>query len=414
MFFPKNVKGATEKRHRVSLNLDFNKSKGDFLKQRNVERAGNSLVSSFGYTSMNYTFSITKAVLKRQGFLLVMVDGRGLCCFSESDIYRTLSSVPKDCVVSHVEHQNKDIFSCTSGTYYTANGYMATKMCTDYYPSMAVCYNRIFGVNGKDLYMTEAGDAMNWENVLKITSSTVLNAVVALDKLYVLGDTCYTLSPDAEELNMKFAPFCYGIGTVQPESVASIGKRAIFASNNGLFQLTSSAIKPIFTQLNDFVSFDGCVACVHQGRYYVTCKRKDKDMTCNDILLVLDVDSEQIDAVLDVQAQHISSIGGVLYISIGMKLHKKTDVNVESSYCQTVDFGCSDVKYLNKLSIRSRSDVDVWIKGDGEKRRYRIKGKNTLQHLPVAGFGRQFDVEVQALNGMKLDSIELTARSYEV
>ena len=413
MFFPKRIKSATAKTLKSSLKIDFNNLGSNFLKQKNLQKAGNSLMSSFGFEKHAYDKEIYRAICSVNGMLVALLVANGV--YSITDTYSEFSITKEKLnnIVGCVKYQNKLVVSATYGTCCTEDGLKASRITTQYFPSLAVCYDRIFGVSGKDLYMTDAGDISAWDNNLTINAHTPLDAVVALDKLYVLGDTCYSLTPNAEEINMKFVPFCFGIGAVQADSVVAFEKYAVFASTNGLYMLTSNTVTPIFTKLNDYIIFDGCVACLHNGKYFVTCKRKDGDMT-NDILLVLDTDSEKIVSVLDVKAQHISSIDGKLYAVINNKLYFASDIDVESSYVDTVDFGCSNVKYLDKLVIRTKTDVDVWIDNGVEKRRYRVLGKNSIQSVPLTGSGRQFTVEVQARNGLKLDCVELTARTYEV
>ena len=414
MFFRKKIGSTSVRRHKVSLNLDFDKKRGDFLKQKNVTRVGNSLLSTVGFRKSPYNVGISRTIARIGDYLVAMTAAKGIYTFNATEPAVSLIEV-KDDIISHVKYQDKLVLSCVKGTYSTTNGMFVEQMTTAYFPSLAVCYDRIFGVNGYDLSMTAAGDITQWDDTLKITAHTKLDAVVALDKLYVLGDTCYTLTPDAEEIDMKFVPFGYGIGDVQTESVVTFGKRAIFASSNGLYELKSTAITPIFTYLNDYVSFDGCVACAYKGKYYVTCKRKDGELTCNDVMLVLDVNSEQICSVMNVQMQHINAAEGSFYaVSDCVLYYMSEEEQVESTYCQTVDFKSTDVKYLDKLTLRSYTDVDVWVNGNGEKRRYSVQGKCGIQSIPLAGSGRQFDVVVHAPNGLQLDMLELSARTYEV
>lgn len=413
MFFPKRINGASAKKLNAVLHLDFNKTRGAFLKQKNVQ-LGQYLGSTCTFKNAVPVIKMSRAVFSKDGHLITYVVGGGLHRSSGPDWMCIVTSTDNDCVVSHTEYHQATVFSCKEGTYYTHDGVEVYPMTNRYFTSLAVCDNRVFGVDGRYLSMTAADSINEWDESRRITAHTDLDALVALDKLYALGDTCYSLAPDAVEMNVKFHPICYGIGAVQTESVATFGKRAVFASEYGLYELKNGVVAPIFTQLNDYVSFDGCVACAYKGKYYVTCKRKDGDMTGNDILLVLDVDNEKISAVMDVKMQHISVVDDKLYAVSNNYLYVATDDNVDSSYVETLDFHSSDVKYLNKLTLKTLSDVDVWIDNGEEKRRYRVKGKNTLQRVPLAGCGRQFCVEVQARDGLKLDYLELSARSYEV
>lgn len=415
MIFCKKIKPIVAKKHKMALNLDLNKHNGEFLKQRNVQKVGNSLLSTFGFVDLNHEAQISRAVFNFDEKLMVLVVGRGLYSYYPNpEMNRTMVKAKTDGIVSYARYRGSVVFSCTSGTYYTPDGMGAPLINSTYFPSLAVCNDRVFGVSGNQLSMTVPGDITTWDDTLTISANSQLDALVTLDKLYVLGDTCYTLTPDAQEINMKFVPFCYNIGTVQAESVVTFDKRAIFASDKGLFELKNNVITPIFHELNDYVGFDGSVACAYNGSYYVTCKRKDGDMIQNDIMLVLDVDNKNIVAVLDVNMQHISVVDGQFYAVCNYKLLAANEDNVTSCFCQTVDFNCSDVKYLDNLVVRSKKNLNVWIDNGDERRRYQIIGKNVLQKIPIVGSGRQFTVSAQTCDGLQLDYLELSAHSYEV
>ena len=414
MFFRKKISSATEKRYKKALCLDFNKYRGDFVKQRNLRLSGDGVAPSISFEQTPYSDEIYRAIFRQNGYLIALKKDQGLCRFNDKWSYSFLGQLTEDGVISHVKYQGATVFSCSRGTYLTVNGIEATEINNNFYPSLAVSGDRLFGVCGNSLSMTEAGDISSWDDTRTVYAHTQLDAVVALDKLYALGDTCYTFSPDAEEIDAKFHPFCYGIGAVQPESVARFDKRAIFATTNGLYQLKNGVITPVFIQLNDFVSFNGCVACAYKGKYVVACKRKNGDASAKDIVLVLDLDTDLVCAVLDVEPQHISTVDGVLYAVFNDKLFYATDGQVEGSFCQKVDFGCSNVKYLDKIAIRTHTDAQVWIGNGAEKRRYDFKGRKTIQTAKLLGSGRAFYVEVQAQDGIKLDYLELFAHSYEV
>ena len=415
MFFANKLKGKAATKRKVNVKLNFSKTNGDFARCKNVKRQGNGVASTFGLLQTFHGLAITKAVFKHGAYTVILTREMGLFSFNGRRPYNTIATASADSVVGYVQYQDADVFSCDSGTYYTNDGMNATQISTEYYYSLAKCYDRVIGVNGNKLSMTEAGNVTAWDDSREITAHTPLNAVVALDKVYALGDTCYFLTMDAEEKNMKFAPFAYGIGTVQTESVATIANSALFASTNGLYQLkANNTVTQIFCELYPYVSFDGCVACAHNGYYYVACKRRHGEPVCNDILLVLDVDSEQIVAVLDVEAQHVNVLDNLLYVVSNDNIYYEYKISADSSFYQKVDFGIPGVKYLDSLSIKSRTDAEVWIDNGSEKRRYTIRGKNAVQHLPIGGWGNEFAVEVQSYGNLQLDVLSLTAHSYEV
>ncbi|MCH5156336.1 MAG: hypothetical protein J1G02_00490 [Clostridiales bacterium] len=412
MFFCKKIRPITAKQRKITLDLNFNKTKGEFVNQRNVALNGTGLSSTFALTKMPFYFKVDQA-FRFYGDKLYLLAEHGVFGYLDDDYaYRLANNTYK--TISHVIYQDALVFSCSTGTYSTVDGVESNKMTSAYFTCLEVYGDRIFGINGKQLYMTKAGDIRRWDETVNITAHSELDALVALDKLYILGDTCYTLKADGLDYNMKFEPFGYNVGKVQTFSVAKLGKRAIFASTNGLYEVKNNTLSAIFTQLNDFVSFDGAVACVHNGKYYIACKRKDGDQLVNDILLELDVDSNRIVAVLDAKVENICSTDGKIYAVIGNMLYVNTDEPTVSCYCKTVDFKTSDVKYLDRLIVRTKSDLEVWIDNGTENRRYKVCGKNTTQRLPITGAGRQFTVSVQSQGNMQLDSMELSARTYEV
>ena len=412
MWLKKTSVTALKRRARLKLDLP---SDGDLVHCDNVLCADGRLSGAYGFDEHKYfnAFKAVKVLGESEGWVYVSTDEGLFVCHSKMPTH--VSYDPYD-ETSGCWYQGLLIFSAPGyGTYVVRD---AKKQiiydvgCV----SMAVCNDRIFGVDPKgNVHVAPVGE-MDFAEAFRITPHTKVAAVVAIGKkLYALGDTCYAVDPcHADDVDVTFRAISHGVGSVVTDSVATLGNRTIFATDSGLRVLQSDRVSPIFTSLGSLVSFDGCVACVHDGKYFITCKRLDGTRERNDITLILDVDKEKVVGVLNQGFENIHSLGHTLYAVQNGLLLSMNQTTQTASWQRTVDFGDAGVKYLDTLLIATKQDASVTVRTDNEKRIYRVKGKRTVQRISLAGHGRTFTVTVQSCGGMDVHYVELTARSYEV
>lgn len=412
MFFRKKFSTVTVKKSKVRLDLAPSMTNGDFSRCNNVRRAGNGLRSIGDFVPMGI-LNMNKVIASKDGFLYTLGKD-GVYCNSKYSSYKLISkAVDSACCVLY---NRRLIFSSQNiGTYLFGTN-SADMLSAKGYDSLTICGDRLIGVDSIGVAVASAGDYRDFDDAQVIYTHVPCTSVVALgNELYILGDTCYTLVPNADEIDLKFRPFVYEVGMVEKESVVQMGKRAIFATDCGLRMLTSNKVTPIFQQLNDYINFVGCNACEHQGKYYISCKRKEGNSAQNDLILVLDIDNQVIDGVLSTKYTNLFSDGDKLYATGTLGVYYLQQMDCAGVvHVSNIDFDNSNVKYLHRLTISTSKDVFVWINTDNEKRRYAVKGKSGVQSLPIAGVGRQFTVQIDAPSGARIDSVELCARSYEV
>ena len=411
----KRMPAVSAQKCRAKLKLDLPISSEDLVNCGNVRCVEGGLRGAYGFDAQYFFryYRTLKILGEKWPWTYFATDEGLFCVYSEMQTHVTYENYT---VVSACFYQGKLIFSAPGFGTYLIKDYRKEKIGDVGFVSMAACSDRLFGLaNDGDLYVAPVGQ-IDFSEAFHITPHTKLSAVVTLGKkLYALGDACYVLEPyHADDVDITFRAMCYEIGKVQADSVVTLGSRVVFATENGLRLLQSDKITPIFSSLNNLVSFSGCVACSHGGKYYLSCKRLDGTQEQNDVTLILDVDQEKVVGVLNQGFENMYSLGYTFYAVQNGSLMKINETPQSVYWQRTVDFDRADKKYLDTLVIRTKQDVSVVIQTDNEKRIYRVKGKRALQRIPLAGHGRAFTVTLQAPSAMDVDYVELTAHRYEV
>lgn len=412
MFFVKPLGARTAKKCNARLNLSLSCKNADFLRCVNVKSVGNGLRHCGRMEQIGFEPTAIKVLYELDGMLYVLAqDGVYVYADGQATLLLNKSSANGTCI----EYNRKLIYSADGVGIYQLTKTDSQRLWVYGYNSMAISGDRIVLVNDFEVNFGPAGVIDNWMDEQRITTHDKCRAVVALGtKLYALGETCYVFEPSAEGIDVKFYPFAHNIGDVVANTVVTFGKKAVFATNDGLRVLSSGSVSHLFDELNDYVSFVGATACEYNGKYYVSCKCKDGEQTRNDVTLVLDVDSASIVGVLT-GYEMLYSKGDHLYAVNSGRVYKLTEDSDFGSFCVTgVDMGNFDTKYLDQLVIKTKRDADVCIQTDVDKRTYSVKGANCLQKLPLTGVGREFSVEISSSDGIALERVELVAHRYEV
>lgn len=415
MILPKKMSAVSAAKCRAKLELNLPTDSEDILNCGNVQCFQGGLRSAYAFEVQKY-FSYFKAlkILGQMGVWEYIA--------AEEALYGVQFEMPSTVirenfsVVSGCFYQDRFIYSSPNVGTYSVYLWKGNKIYDVGFVSMATCSDRLFGLTDNNyLYVAPVGQ-MDFTESFRITPHTKLTSIVAIGKkLYALGDTCYALEPyHADDVDVVFRAISHGAGIVQTDTEVNFENKVVFATDCGLRLLQSDRVTPIFNSLNDYVSFTGSVGCAYKGKYFISCKRLDGTLEQNDITLVLDVDGEKVVGVINQGFEHMRSLGDKFYAVQNGSLLKMVETPQPVYWQKTVDFGNSYVKYLSTLIIGSRQDVNVIIQSNNEKRVYRVKGKRTLQRIPLAGSGRVFTVTIQAQNGMHVDYVELTARRYEV
>lgn len=278
--------------------------------------------------------------------------------------------------------------------------------------SMAVAGERIFAVKDVNVYHTLVEQVDDWQQTTTYTRHGECQAVVALGNIvYALGESCYRFVPSAEEIDFNVTPISHNTGTVERNSVAVFGQKAVFATANGLYQLQNNRLTPVFTQLNSVFDFSDCVGVVHCGTYYLSLKKKGS--MARNTTLILDVEEQRVVGVMGRAFDSMYSNGTRLFLTGDGKLLSFSTNTSPSCWTVKCNFDSEKVKYLDSAVIQTKSDVTLRVTSEVGCRSFNVKGGEYLQMLPISGFGRSFTVEVSAQSDLNVSYLEFIAHTVE-
>lgn len=408
MFYRKGMRAMHASNMRASVSIRFDDC---WTECDNVRRAVDGRITSFGqFRQMDFPHNAVKVLFYNDGKLYVAADD-GLYMLGGDEWSCVLSCKLADC--SWLYYDRKMIFSgVNAGTHRIANG-KATELWVTGYNSMTVAGSRIIGAAGTSISVAPAGKTDDWSNSVTVNPFYACQTVEAIGEVaYALGEECYAFRPRAAETDMSFHPVASNVGKVQRGSAVNLGKKIVFASQQGLYKLQSDGVSRIFSSLDGFVRFDGAVACQSEGKYLVSCKSLDGDGTANDITLLLDVDSQRVCGVLHTGFDALYGRGSDLFAVREGKLFRfVSGEGVSVLRKQNIDMGSKKMKFLHSLSLLARCNADVFVESDGVRRQYAFYGSDRTQTRRIVGHGKEFAVEVRTDNGMDIGLVRLDAHA---
>lgn len=410
MFLHKKPAVKSAKRLKLDVKLDFDAKEEELRGGLNVFRDGNRLVSKFQRNSLPIT-SPLKQTLGTNGDVVYLLFEDGLYAVQNALLsWLTLDVAEKACFC--VYRGDTVVSSKEFGTYFLVKT-KAKKVYADGFSSMTVCADRIFGLYGKDVRYTAAGERDGWDNGETITLPSACDALVTIGQtVYALGNTCYKIAPDGDDVEFKFRVFANNIGAVAPLSVVNYNGRAVLASTSGLYQINSDKLTPIFEELSQVVDFSAASGAMSNGKYYLTCRTKNSSEIANDVTLILDLDSEKIVGNLGEGFGSICANNEMIYSEIGGKLYRIKSGVSQGKYLKTnVDFSTSQKKFLDSMTVTTLNDLDVIIRSENETRLYKIAGKKTPQKINLRDMGWEFSIELSSDMGLNVEKMTLFAHT---
>lgn len=414
MFFMKSLPKTTSKRAKLRLKMAFDVNSDATYACSNVKQVANSVCSTdIQFTSLGFEPYALKVLHITDSNKMYVLASDGVYAFSDG----TAIKIINDSCPNAIAHFHRNYFVICGeglGVYLIDSDDSADHLLDAGFNSLVVSSERLIGVIDNLLYFNAPRETYSWQVSHRAELLTKCQAVCyAGGKTYLLGDTCYLFSSDAEEVELSVRAIGSGYGQVEVNSMAYHDGKVVFATDSGLHILSPSGIiAPIFDEISDFVTFDGCVACKFDGKYYLSCKRKSGSGEQNDLTLILNIDTEQIDGVLGVGFDSLMPVGDSLYVVREGNVFKSSVGNAPSSWKCDVDFGTDAIKHLQSLAIHTKQDVEVWIGNGQVSRLYRVKGKKSIQNIPIRGAGRKFNVKLASSAGMCIDSVQLTCTTY--
>ena len=400
------------KRLKTDVKLDFDFTSEDVCNCINVERKGKGVGTV--YSTHPYRLKGNAKLVFSDGKNGYFVTERGYFITTDAYYCEILLSRPTGelCYCAY-----RDGIIVSSSGYVTDYlvGKTVIPLLQDGFSDLTCCNDRVFGLNNQEVVYAEAGTADGWSNGQTLTLATPCDALVTVGgKVYALGNTCYAISPDAEDVAFKLTHFASNVGTVSRTSIVNYDDKALFASRNGLYLISSNKITPIFQRLNEFFDMSDAAATYFKGKVYLSCKSRRNDAAANDVTLCLDIDDEEVCGVLD---GGYSSLAATDTYICGVKGIEGISFSESSAYGvyvkSNIDFDCSAKKFLDALTIKTFSDITLTIRSENETRMYTLTGKNSEQKIKIRGMGWRFSIELTASSGLYVDKLQLEAHVCE-
>ena len=411
MFLHNKTSKITSKTLKLPVKLDFSATHEDLSASYNVMKCASGVKTVFKRDTMKFSLPVRKIVgVNKDDYMFVMTDKGIAQCRNEANssvFFEKFGSDPTSCV-----YRGSTVVSAKEFGTYSFTGINYTKLCDDGFSSLTACADRIFGLNGKEVSYTSAGTSDGWKQGQTVTLPSACQAVASIgDKVYALGNDVYALVPKADDIEFKVAPLARNVGAVVRDSVANYNETVVFATVNGLYRLSSDKVTPIFQELNDVLDLTKSTATVFQGKYYVSARCEQGSSKTNDVTLCLDLD-KGVAGVLMHGYQDVSSTRTQIFcVSDGVCYAFNQNIG-SGTYCKSnVDFGTSDKKFLDKLLIKTLTDVSVTIKSETESRQYRVKGSKNLQKINLHDMGWQFSIKLHSDRGVDVQSLTLVAHT---
>lgn len=410
MFFSKRLPKLSHKTRKVRCNFELDGKQSTTYLCSNVQIVGSSLCSiDLHFEQMPFESHALKVLHVTQNKTYILAQD-GVYVISSGVATKIINDSRPD-AIAHVYRNNMIICGKGLGIYLVNKDDTTQFLLEAGFNSLVVSSERQIGIIDYILYFNAAGESDNWQQARHTDLPTNCQAVcLAGGKVYLLGDTTYVFSPDYDDAEQSVRAIGKGLGTVQVKSMVDWDGKVIFATDKGLRALSPSGnISPIFNEIGDYVNFDGSVACRFGNKYYLSCKRKSGALTQNDITLILNPDTQQIEGVLGIGFESMLVVDDRLYVVREGNLYRSYVSTVLNSWRQEIDFGTDEIKHLQSLAIQTKYDVEVWISNGNVSRMYRVKGKKGVQRIPIRGAGRKFSVKLSTIDGMKVDYLQLTA-----
>ena len=413
MFLCKRSQPAKAKKIVYPLNFDLEQMSGEDLAESfNIEKDGNGIKTVYKINTNNFGTPARQGIISKDDLFYVMTD-KGLCVVLENYSEIMLNAYATD--VSGCYYRENVLISAKDLGTYMVYLNIATKVSDDGFSSMTSCADRVFGLDKDRVRYTAAGKYDGWEEGESITLPSECNAIVAIgEKVYALGNDCYVITPQADDVEFKVTSLAKNIGTVSRMSVQNYNNRVIFGSSKGLYQLCSDKITRIFTCLNDTVDLSASAAALFNGKYYLSCRTKSGSSSTNDVTLGLNLDEEKIVGLLQYGYESMGKTDTRVYgVCNGVSRNFIFNPMYSKFVKSNIDLSHFGKKYLDWMSIRTLRELDVTIRSETETRLYKLEGKNSVQKINLRDMGCKFSIELFSQRGIFVSDLLIFAHVSE-
>ena len=412
MFLHKKRAKPSAKRLKLELKLDFEPNAEALRGGCNAFKDGKGLISRYIRNEMTLFSKPLQVIGTSEDVVYILQDDA--ICSMRGAYFNWLVEQPAPSACMCVFRGDVIASAKGLGTYYMTRS-SAQKIYDKDFSSLTVCADRVFGLDGNVVSYTVAGERDGWENGESITLPSPCDALVTVDgKVYALGNTCYKLAPDGEDVEFKFSVLWNNIGDVAPRSVVNYNGRAVFASKQGLYQIASDKLTPIFAELKDAVDFSDAQGIIYDGKYYLSCRTKNAETDGNDVTLALDLDEEKIVGIVDLGFGSMAAIKGTIYVTQDGHFYRIYEGVAPGKFVKcNVDFGTSQKKFLDGMTVTTANYLEVTIRSEKDVRVYKVEGKKSAQKINFRDMGWEFSIELSSEEGLKVENLTLFAHTLQ-
>ena len=412
MFLHKKASKPTKKALVLPLKFQIGTTSEDLRNTYNVEITDNGLHTRFNQSVLKFPAPLHYAVGTLDDHVYVMTS-KGLC--SKVNDTNWIFMVKKDGDVCSTVYRDNLIVSGKDYGTYLVKEYEATSLHDDGFSSVTCCADRIFGLYKNQVSYTAAGKADGWEQGQTVTLPSECQALASVgNKVYALGNDCYMLVPDGSDLEFKVVPLARNVGAVAKKSVVNYLGAVVFATENGLYKLSGEKVTPICRQLNEVAQFGVSAGALFEGKYYLACVSKDSGEYVNDVIMCIDINSEQIVGMLQYGADSIVTTSKEIVTSNNGTCYSFGSGTYAAKYqVSNVDFATADKKFLDKLVIKTSDKLDITVRSETETRVYRLREKSHPQKIFLRDMGWKFSINLYSQSGLDVQDVTLYAHTCE-
>lgn len=388
-------------RERVKLNV------GDvFADSDNLSESVRGLVSLGKFVQIYCPKPVKKVVCRRGERLYVLCDD-GVYYLENGKLTPLYQKAISD--VCFTRYGDNVVFSAEKEGVWAQTNDAAKRLTPGGYRSMLTAQTRIFGLNDSGLWITPVDPVEEWTGTFGISLPTACGALAEVaDTVYMLGNDCYAYDGKEYAVDSKLYPVARNVGAVQKDSAVSVARKAVFATDKGLFCIAGK-VSELCPELSGSLCFEGAVACAMHGKYLVSCRR-ERGGASNDVTLLVDAAKGALAGVFGCGFESLFNCDNDVYACRDGVLYAFSSGGGQSVFKkQNIDMGSQKMKFLDALVLRSTHNCEVRVYSDGIARSYFFAGSRATRHIPVTGNGREFAVEVRAEDGFCLELLELYA-----
>lgn len=272
------------------------------------------------------------------------------------------------------------------------------------FSTLAICNERVFGVEGNKLYFTERDNVNNWNGELELPAPVV--AVTEYGNgLLAVGRQIYKIELADNAADTKVTCLSNEVGNVCPRTLGIVGKQLIFLTDTGLHCFNQNKLSRLCADVDFSAGNFDAVATGLDG-YWLAYVNKQNERK----LLHLDTAGEY--RIYGIPATSVTSGGGrIVGIADGKVIALSDSVAQLFWKSKEYDFGNRfELKYLRKMYVVSANNIDVHLVTERERRIFHVAGGTHI--IRLRGIFGKISVEIHSKEEAHVEKLALEVQRY--